>query len=66
MKVLLVDDHALIRDALRGVLKELTDDAIVPAPWRFSKPSSGLVSPYVFTPSNRTAAMSPAPMMAAA
>src|ERR1700691_2640509 len=29
MKVLLVDDHALIRDALRGVLKELTDDAIV-------------------------------------
>jgi DNA-binding NarL/FixJ family response regulator len=29
MKVLLVDDHALIRDALRGVLKELTEDAIV-------------------------------------
>jgi DNA-binding NarL/FixJ family response regulator len=29
MKVLLVDDHALIRDALRGVLKELTDDATV-------------------------------------
>ena len=29
MKVLLVDDHVLIRDALRGVLKELTDDAIV-------------------------------------
>src|SRR5215475_152813 len=29
MKVLLVDDHALIRDALRGVLRELTDDAIV-------------------------------------
>ena len=29
MKVLLVDDHALIRDALRGVLKELADDAIV-------------------------------------
>jgi DNA-binding NarL/FixJ family response regulator len=27
MKILLVDDHALIRDALRGVLKELTDDA---------------------------------------
>jgi hypothetical protein len=29
MKVLLVDDHVLIRDALRGVLKELTDDAVV-------------------------------------
>jgi DNA-binding NarL/FixJ family response regulator len=29
MKVLLVDDHALIRDALRGVLSELTDDAMV-------------------------------------
>jgi DNA-binding NarL/FixJ family response regulator len=29
MKVLLVDDHALIRDALGGVLKELTDDAAV-------------------------------------
>jgi DNA-binding NarL/FixJ family response regulator len=29
MKVLLVDDHVLIRDALRGVLKELTDDANV-------------------------------------
>jgi len=29
MKVLLVDDHALIRDALRGVLKELASDAIV-------------------------------------
>ena len=29
MKVLLVDDHVLIRDALRGVLKELTDDATV-------------------------------------
>jgi DNA-binding NarL/FixJ family response regulator len=29
MKVLLVDDHVLIRDALRGVLRELTDDAIV-------------------------------------
>ena len=29
MKILLVDDHALIRDALRGVLKELTDDALV-------------------------------------
>jgi DNA-binding NarL/FixJ family response regulator len=29
MKVLLVDDHALIRDALRGVLKELVEQAIV-------------------------------------
>jgi DNA-binding NarL/FixJ family response regulator len=29
MKVLLVDDHALIRDALRGVLKELAADATV-------------------------------------
>jgi DNA-binding NarL/FixJ family response regulator len=29
MKVLLVDDHALIRDALRGVLKELAEQAIV-------------------------------------
>jgi DNA-binding NarL/FixJ family response regulator len=29
MKILLVDDHVLIRDALRGVLKELTDDANV-------------------------------------
>ena len=29
MKVLLVDDHALIRDALRGVLKELVEDAAV-------------------------------------
>jgi DNA-binding NarL/FixJ family response regulator len=29
MKALLVDDHVLIRDALRGVLKELTDDATV-------------------------------------
>ena len=29
MKVLLVDDHVLIRDALRGVLKELMDDATV-------------------------------------
>src|SRR5438874_7756417 len=29
MKVLLVDDHALIRDALRGVLKELVDVATV-------------------------------------
>jgi DNA-binding NarL/FixJ family response regulator len=27
MKILLVDDHALIRDALRGVLRELVDDA---------------------------------------
>jgi len=29
MKILVVDDHALIRDALRGVLKELKDDAAV-------------------------------------
>jgi DNA-binding NarL/FixJ family response regulator len=29
MKVLVVDDHVLIRDALRGVLKELKDDATV-------------------------------------
>src|SRR6478672_1043107 len=29
MKILVVDDHALIRDALRGVLKELKDDASV-------------------------------------
>jgi DNA-binding NarL/FixJ family response regulator len=29
MKVLVVDDHALIRDALRGVLKELKEDATV-------------------------------------
>jgi DNA-binding NarL/FixJ family response regulator len=29
MKILLIDDHVLIRDALRGVLKELTDDATV-------------------------------------
>ena len=29
MKILLVDDHALIRDALRGVLKELTGDPVV-------------------------------------
>jgi len=29
MKILLVDDHALIRDALRGVLKELAHDATV-------------------------------------
>jgi len=29
MKVLVVDDHALIREALRGVLKELKDDASV-------------------------------------
>ena len=29
MKILVVDDHALIRDALRGVLKELQDDATV-------------------------------------
>jgi DNA-binding NarL/FixJ family response regulator len=29
MKFLVVDDHALIRDAMRGVLKELRDEAIV-------------------------------------
>jgi DNA-binding NarL/FixJ family response regulator len=29
MKVLLVDDHVLIRDALRGVIKELTSEATV-------------------------------------
>jgi DNA-binding NarL/FixJ family response regulator len=29
MKVLLVDDHVLIRDALRGVLRELNDDVSV-------------------------------------
>src|SRR5215831_16922007 len=29
MKILLVDDHALIRDALRGVLRELLADATV-------------------------------------
>lgn len=29
MKILVVDDHSLIRDALRGVLDELVDDATV-------------------------------------
>ncbi|HEX2335903.1 MAG TPA: response regulator, partial [Hyphomicrobiaceae bacterium] len=29
MKFLVVDDHALIRDAMRGVLKDLQGDAIV-------------------------------------
>jgi DNA-binding NarL/FixJ family response regulator len=29
MKILLVDDHALIRDALRGIIKELAPDAAV-------------------------------------
>jgi CheY-like chemotaxis protein len=29
MKVLLVDDHFLIRDAVRGVLRELIDDVTV-------------------------------------
>ena len=29
MKVLVIDDHALIREALRGVLKELKGDAII-------------------------------------
>jgi len=29
MKILVVDDHALIREALRGVLRELEDDATI-------------------------------------
>jgi DNA-binding NarL/FixJ family response regulator len=29
MKVLLIDDHTLIREALRGVVKELKDDAAI-------------------------------------
>ena len=29
MKILVVDDHALIREALRGVLKEIKGDAVV-------------------------------------
>ena len=29
MKILVVDDHILIREALRGVLKELRSDAAV-------------------------------------
>src|SRR5580704_17497775 len=29
MKILVVDDHVLIREALRGVLKELRSDAVV-------------------------------------
>lgn len=29
MKVLVVDDHVLIREALRGVLKQLKEDATV-------------------------------------
>jgi DNA-binding NarL/FixJ family response regulator len=29
MKILVVDDHALIREALRGVLKELKEDTII-------------------------------------
>ncbi|HMH16727.1 MAG TPA: response regulator transcription factor [Burkholderiales bacterium] len=29
MKILLIDDHALIREALRGVLTELRDDATI-------------------------------------
>lgn len=29
MKVFVIDDHVLIREALRGVLKELKDDATV-------------------------------------
>jgi len=31
MKILVVDDHALIRDALRGVLKELKDATVIEA-----------------------------------
>lgn len=36
MKILIIDDHALIREALRGVLKELKSDAVVSeaADWR--------------------------------
>ena len=36
MKILIIDDHALIREALRGVLKELKGDAVVSeaADWR--------------------------------
>ncbi|MDH5537629.1 MAG: response regulator, partial [Betaproteobacteria bacterium] len=36
MKILVVDDHALIREALRGVLRELKGDAtVIEAPdWR--------------------------------
>ena len=36
MKILIIDDHALIREALRGVLKELKGDATVreAADWR--------------------------------
>lgn len=36
MKILIIDDHALIREALRGVLKELKGDATVSeaADWR--------------------------------
>lgn len=29
MKILVVDDHVLIREALRGVLRELTGDAVI-------------------------------------
>src|SRR4029079_8159141 len=29
MKILVVDDHALIREALHGVLKKLTRDAVI-------------------------------------
>ncbi|HEX2258025.1 MAG TPA: response regulator transcription factor, partial [Afifellaceae bacterium] len=33
MKILVVDDHALIREALRGILRELTEEAdVVEAP----------------------------------
>jgi len=29
MKILLIDDHVLIREALRGVIKEIRDDASI-------------------------------------
>jgi DNA-binding NarL/FixJ family response regulator len=36
LRILIIDDHALIREALRGVLKELKDDATIveAANWR--------------------------------
>lgn len=40
MKILLLDDHALIREALRGVIKELKSEATVieAADWRQARP----------------------------
>jgi DNA-binding NarL/FixJ family response regulator len=40
MKILVIDDHALIREALRGVIKELKDEATVveAADWRQAIP----------------------------